>query len=173
MSPSPCPPYSFSTCQGPFRTGVALTLPDGYTDKLVPADSPFRKSEVGTALASAFNALTQAFSQPIPGVAAVTEVDVGADRVFQGWPQDQTDPDQPPLDIDPLHWVVQTFVYAPAAPSDVWLDYVWLAQQWVAQLTSTPLPDGQGDIGIQVTETTYQTDASHFWGVLPADYRTT
>jgi hypothetical protein len=171
--PNPCPPYSFSTCQGPFRTGLALTLPDGYTDKLVPPGSMFRRSEVGTTLGNAFDALTSAFSEPIPGVATVTEVFIGSDYTFQGWSEDQADPSDPPPPIDPLHWVVQTYVYAPAAPSDVWLDYVWLAQQWVSQLTSTPLPDGQGDIQIQVTETTYQTDAGRFLGVLPAGYRTT
>jgi hypothetical protein len=169
--PNPCQPFEYNQNNGPYRVGLRLTLPKGYADRGDPGGGGIpATSEVHDALWTAFDAKPAEVTERLPGFESTT-VWIGTDRVFNGAPIQPDDPTKPDTPADPLIWYVQTWVYAPYAPSNRSLDYPWLAGRWVAEVATLELPNSHGTMGLAVTTVVYQAGPDQrFVGVLPPNY---
>lgn len=143
--PSPCPPFTFTACQGPFLFEVGLELPAGYTDRLIRPGGPeslIAYSEVENTLRAAFHA--HPADVVLRGSGGESVVRCGAVSVYR------------PLGPDPnllppvTRWVVEVYLYCPVFPMGYRDRCEELAEGWVRSLATVPLPEEQGDLTIEV-----------------------
>lgn len=145
--PSPCPPFAFNHCYGPFPIEIRIGLPAGYVDRLIPdnEDSLFRRSELDLVLNTTYD--QHPGHMKIRRHGGESAVECGATRVYQPATRDGT---PPPVE----RWLVETFLHCPAFPVG-WRDRGQdLTRMWVETVRRIPLPGGAGDITVTVVDPT-------------------
>jgi len=142
--PNPCEPFAFHDCYGPYLIQIHITLPPGYADRLIPEGPPgwpVKYSEVERTLNTAYDQHPKRMWVKQRG--GESDVECGATQVYR---VPTLDGSPPPID----YWYVQTYLHSAALPVGYRDRVIELVLAWMGTLTTIPLPNGAGDITVEV-----------------------